>query len=623
MKAAITHENFQEFWADIAKKNIDWMQPWQEVLKGDLHHGNIRWFDGATLNVSVNCLDRHLETKGNQAALLWEGDEETQQKSYTFAQLHHCVCRMGNALRSLGIKKGDRVAIYMPMVPEAIIAMLACTRIGAVHTVVFAGFSPHALRQRIQAANAKLLITADSYQRGGKSFHLKQQADEACNDLSLPKLIIRNENVPVAFNPKLDHWWHELETEMSANCTPEEMAAEDPLFILYTSGSTGQPKGLVHTTGGYLVQTAFTHQHIFNCQDHEVFWCTADIGWITGHSYVTYGPLCNGVTTLIHAGVPNWPDPARHWRMIDRHRVNVYYTAPTAIRSLMRAGNEWLETSHRDSLRLLGSVGEPINPDVWRWYQQRVGNERCPVVDTWWQTETGSIMLSPQDPFDKQKAGAAGSPIPGIFPVLLNKEFQADNSEQKGFLAISKPWPSMARTIAGDHQRYCDTYLKNGFYITGDGAYQDDDQDWWITGRVDDVLNISGHRLGSAEIESVLVAHPLVAEAAVVGVPHEVKGECIYAYVALKRDTTGNETLQNELIESVKTEIGAIAKPEHIEWVADLPKTRSGKIMRRILRKIAAGEVQALDELGDLTTLANPHIVEQLLENHLKMHPVE
>ncbi|KTD62467.1 acetate--CoA ligase [Legionella shakespearei] len=604
-----------EFWAEIATQTLDWIRPWNTVLTGNLKHGDVTWFEGGLLNVSANCLDRHLPHKANQPAIIWEGDDSAKQKTLTFAQLHAEVCRMSNVLKQLKIKKGDTIAIYLPMIPEAAIAMLACTRIGAIHTVVFAGFSAQALRQRLIASDCACLITADGFHRGGKAVNLKDQADEATKDLDIRILVVKNDSNSISFNPEKDYWWHELKQTVAAECAPEPMNSEDPLFILYTSGSTGKPKGVVHTTGGYLVQAAYTHQLIFNCKPEEVFWCTADVGWITGHSYVVYGPLCNGITTLMYEGIPTWPDAARNWHIVDKHQVNVFYTAPTAIRSLMRAGDQWLASSSRKSLRLLGSVGEPINPEAWNWYEQEVGEGRCPVVDTWWQTETGAIMLSPRADEPVAKPGSARQPVPGIVPVLLNDQGQEIHGAGEGFLAIKYPWPSMARTIAGDHQRYCATYLSNGYYITGDGAKRDEDGDYWITGRIDDVLNVSGHRLGTAEIESALVSHPSVAEAGVVGIPHDIKGQGIYAFVTLKQGYKADETLLAELVETVKNEISAIAKPDKIHFSPDLPKTRSGKIMRRILRKIACREVNHIDELGDLSTLANPQIVAELMKD--------
>lgn len=604
----------EQFWADIALHYIDWLEPWDSVLKGGLAKGDIQWFTGAKLNVSANCLDRHLPTKANHPAIIWEGDSADEACILTFADLHQEVCRMANVLKNLGIGKGDTVGIYLPMIPEAAIAMLACTRIGAVHTVVFAGFSAQALRQRLQAAGCKLLITADSYQRGGKTFDLKQQTDEASKGLALQTLVISHQQTTVPFDSDHDHWWHELKQEVSNFCPAESMDAEDPLFILYTSGSTGQPKGVVHTTAGYLVQVAYSHQHIFNCKSEEIFWCTADVGWITGHSYGIYGPLCNGITTLLFAGVPTWPSPERCWQIIDKYRVNVFYTAPTAIRALKREGDEWLTTTNRTSLRLLGSVGEPINPEVWQWYRQAVGLNHSPIVDTWWQTETGAIMICPQGNLKAAKPGAASQPLPGIYPVLLDEDGKEIKGAGEGMLAIKYPWPSMARTIAGDHARYCQTYLSNGYYLTGDGARRDSDGDYWITGRLDDVLNVAGHRIGTAEIESALVAHPQVAEAAVVGIEHDIKGQGIHAFVSLKEGQQPSPQLQEELLKTVKTSIGAIAKPDVIQWVADLPKTRSGKIMRRILRQIANKKVSTLAELGDLSTLANPQIVTELMK---------
>ncbi|MFC3908236.1 acetate--CoA ligase [Legionella dresdenensis] len=600
-----------EFWAKIAEQYVTWFTPWQTTVSGGFDQGDIQWFVNGKLNVSFNCLDRHLADKANQPAIIWQGDKEEEQQQLTFAQLHEEVCRMANVLKTLGVAKGDKVAIYMPMIPEAAVAMLACTRIGAVHTVVFAGFSSTALHQRLIASQSKVLITADGYYRGGKFFALKGQADEACSQLSVKKLVVQHGKNAIDFKPETDYWWHEMREQASSECAPEIMDAEDPLFMLYTSGSTGQPKGLVHTTGGYLVQIAYSFQHIFNCKPGEVFWCTADVGWVTGHSYLVYGPLCNGITTLMYAGIPNWPEPDRSWKIIDRYRVSVFYTAPTAIRALKRAGDEWLATSSRKSLRMLGSVGEPINPEVWLWYRDQVGEGRARMIDTWWQTETGGIMICPQT--ETNKGGAACQPLPGIFPVLLDEEHHEIEGVGKGLLAIRKPWPAIARTIAGDHDRYCKTYFADGYYITGDGASRDKDGDYWISGRVDDVLNVAGHRLGTAEIESALVSHPFVAEAAVVGITHAIKGQGIHAFVSLKLGHEPGEQLRDELMELVKTNIGAIAKPDVIQFVPDLPKTRSGKIMRRILRQIAGSPV-TMNDLGDLSTLANPQIVESLIK---------
>ncbi|MGQ3889317.1 acetate--CoA ligase [Legionella sp. CNM-1927-20] len=609
-------EQRDSFWANIAKKYVDWIAPWDIVSSGDFNEGKIQWFLNGKLNISANCLDKHLPTKAHQTAILWEGDNEDKQQSLTFSELHHEVCLMANGLKSLGIKKGDTVAIYLPMIPEAVITMLACTRIGAVHTVVFAGFSAMALKQRLEASQCKLLITSDSFQRSGKLLSLKEHADEASKHLPIKTLVIRHSQEKIPFDPTKNYWWHEIKSTVNAECPPEIMDAEDPLFILYTSGSTGKPKGLIHTTGGYLVQVAYSFQQVFDCRPTDIFWCTADIGWITGHSYLLYGPLCNGITTLVFGGVPTWPDPSRCWKIIDKYQVNVFYTAPTAIRALIREGEQWLENTSRKSLRLLGSVGEPINPDVWLWYYEKVGLKRCPIVDTWWQTETGSIMLSPQYKNEQSfKPGAACKPLPGIYPVILDEEYNEIEGPSEGILAIKAPWPSIARTIAGDHERYCNSYFHNGYYITGDGARRDEEGDYWINGRIDDVLNVSGHRLGTAEIESALIAHPDVAEVAVVGVPHEIKGQGIYAFVTLKTGCKPSEELKNTLIENAKEAIGAIAKPDIIRWVNDLPKTRSGKIMRRVLRLVASKNVSSPEELGDLSTLANPQVIDDLFND--------
>lgn len=602
----------ESFWAEKAKEYVDWITPWNKVFSGDFSTGNLQWFVGGTLNVCANCIDRHLPTKAMQTALIWEGDEGSEQR-LTFANLHREVCLMANVLKKMGVRKGDTVAIYLPTIPEAAIAMLACARIGAIHTVIFAGFSASALHQRITQAKCQILITADGYQRNGKFFDLKSHADEATKGLNLPTLLINHSGQKISVDTAREYYWHELKEQVSEECPAEPMNAEDPLFILYTSGSTGQPKGVVHTTGGYLVQVAFSQDYIFQCMENDVFWCTADVGWITGHSYLVYGPLCNGITTLLFSGVPTWPNPSRYWELVDKYQVNVLYTSPTAIRALKREGDGWLKNSSRRSLRLLGTVGEPINPEVWFWYQQKVGLNHCPIADTWWQTETGAIMLCPQEDFGRAKPGAASKPLPGIEPVLLDKDGQEIRGPGEGLLAMKHPWPSIARTIAGNHARYCAAYFKNGYYITGDGAKRDQDGDYWITGRIDDVLNVSGHRLGTAEIESALVAHPQVAEAAVVGYPHAIKGQGIHAFVSLKQGVNPSEDLKKSLIEQVNEAIGAIAKPDVVQWVSDLPKTRSGKIMRRILRQIAGNNIIELKELGDLSTLANPQVIDHLI----------
>jgi len=606
------------FWAEQANKYVSWFKPWDTVSdwsfdQEDLH---INWYKNAKLNVSYNCLDRHLETRGDQVAIIWEGDDPNEDRKITYRELHEEVCKFANVLKARGVNKGDRVSLYLPMVPEAAVAMLACTRIGAIHSIVFGGFSPDALSSRIQDSDCQVVITSDQSMRGGRKIPLKTNADEALE--SCPNvhtcIVVRRGGEPVEWNDERDVWYDEAVSVASADCPPEEMDAEDPLFILYTSGSTGTPKGVLHTTGGYLVQAAMTHETVFDYKDGDIYWCTADVGWVTGHTYIVYGPLTNGATSLMFEGIPTYPDISRFWQVIDKHKVNIFYTAPTAIRSLMGAGNEPVEKTSRESLRVLGTVGEPINPEAWEWYFNVVGNGKCPIVDTWWQTETGAHMMTPFPGAHALKPGAATAPFFGVQPVLLDDEGnEIEGNPAEGNLAIKAPWPSMMRTVYGDHKRFYETYFSmfKGYYFTGDGARRDEDGDYWITGRVDDVLNISGHRLGTAEIESGLVLHPKVAEAAVVGYPHELTGQGIYAYVTLMAGEEGTDDLKTELVGLVRKEIGPIAKINIIQWAPGLPKTRSGKIMRRILRKIAANEV---DGLGDTSTLADPSVVDDLIE---------
>ncbi|MGM8228425.1 acetate--CoA ligase [Cellvibrio sp. ARAG 10.3] len=604
------------FWAEQAKQFLTWQQPWTQVTKSDLRKGEVAWFIGGKLNVSVNCIDRHLPQRANQTAIIWEGDDPAEDQLITYGELHTEVCRLANALRARGVKKGDRVCIYMPMIPEASYAMLACARIGAIHSVVFGGFSPEALKDRILDADCRVVITADEGVRGGKKVPLKKNTDTAL--ASCPNvhtcLVVRRTAGDIQWKEGRDIWYHDLVDQQSDVCEPEQMNAEDPLFILYTSGSTGKPKGVLHTTAGYLLQAAMTHKYVFDYQEGDVYWCTADVGWVTGHSYIVYGPLTNGAITLMFEGVPTYPDASRCWQVIDKHQVNTFYTAPTAIRALMGAGNEWVTKTSRTSLKLLGSVGEPINPEAWEWYYRVVGDSRCPIMDTWWQTETGAHMLTPLPGAIDLKPGSATVPFFGVQPVLLDAEGKEIEGAGEGNLAIKAAWPSQIRSVYGDHQRCIDTYYSTypGYYFTGDGARRDVDGYYWITGRVDDVLNVSGHRMGTAEVESALVLHDAVAEAAVVGYPHDIKGQGIYAYVTLMSGVEPSDELRKELIALCVKEIGAIAKPDIIQWAPGLPKTRSGKIMRRILRKIAANE---LDNLGDTSTLADPAVVDELIRN--------
>ena len=609
----------ETFWADQGKR-INWFTPYTKIKDvsyeaDDLH---IKWYYDGTLNASYNCLDRHLETRGNQTAIIWEGDDPAEDAKFTYRELHELVCKFANGLKSIGAKKGDRITIYMPMIPEAAVAMLACVRIGAIHSIVFGGFSPDALAGRIHDCNSNIIITADEGLRGGRPVPLKANTDAALESCpSIDKcVVIRRTGADIGWSEGRDVWYHDLVKKASAKCPAEEMNAEDPMFILYTSGSTGKPKGVMHTTGGYMVYASMTHQYVFDYHDGDIYWCTADVGWVTGHSYIIYGPLANGATTLMFEGVPNYPDASRHWQVCDKHQVNIYYTAPTAIRALMREGDEPVKKTSRSSVRLLGSVGEPINPEAWLWYYNVVGDGRCPIVDTWWQTETGGIMITPLPGATALKPGSATRPFFGIKPALVDANGNLLEGATSGNLCITDSWPGQMRTVYGDHERFIDTYFKSypGRYFTGDGCRRDEDGYYWITGRVDDVINVSGHRMGTAEVESALVAHNQVAEAAVVGYPHDIKGQGIYAYVTLNVGTEPTEDLRKELVQWVRKEIGPIATPDLLQWAPGLPKTRSGKIMRRILRKIAEDD---FSNLGDTSTLAEPAVVDDLVENRM------
>jgi acetyl-CoA synthetase len=604
------------FWSEQAGAFLSWDKRWDTVLDWDFHKGHIRWFDGGKLNACYNCVDRHLETRGDQTALIWEGDDPAKDDKVTYRQLHERVCRLANVLKARGVKKGDRVCIYMPMIPEAAYAMLACARIGAVHSVVFGGFSPESIKDRILDSDCHTVITADEGLRGSKHVPLKSNVDTAlkhCPNVSTV-VVVRVTGANINWVEGRDLWYQEETAKVPAECPVESMGAEDPLFILYTSGSTGKPKGVLHTTGGYLLYASITHKYVFDYHEGDVFWCTADVGWITGHSYIVYGPLANGGISLMFEGVPTYPDAARLWQVCDKHNVTIFYTAPTALRALMREGEGPVRKTSRQSLRLLGTVGEPINPEAWEWYYHVVGDGRCPIVDTWWQTETGGHMITPLPGATIMKPGSATRPFFGVRPALVNAEGTLLEGPAEGNLVITHPWPGMMRTVYGDHQRFIDTYFRTypDMYFTGDGARRDADGFYWITGRVDDVLNVSGHRIGTAELESALVLHDAVAEAAVVGYPHDIKGQGIYAYVTLVKGVEPSEALRKELIKLVRTEIGPIATPDIIQWAPGLPKTRSGKIMRRILRKIAAKD---MGNLGDTTTLADPGVVDDLIRN--------
>ncbi len=607
----------EQFWAEAGRR-LTWMTPYTKVknvsFTGDV---SIRWYEDGVLNAAANCLDRHLADKADQTAIIWEGDDPAEQRHVSYRELHQDVSRFANALKQRGVKRGDRVTIYLPMIPEAAVAMLACARIGAIHSVVFGGFSPESLMGRIQDCGSRCVITADEGLRGGRKVPLKANMDVAlqhCPDVETV-FVVRRTGGSVDWEPARDVWYHDAVAAASSECPPEPMQAEDPLFILYTSGSTGKPKGVLHTTGGYLVYAAMTHALVFDYKPGDVYWCTADVGWVTGHSYILYGPLANGATTLMFEGVPNYPDPSRFWQVVDKHKVTIFYTAPTAIRALMREGEAYVKSSSRQSLRVLGSVGEPINPEAWNWYSRVVGDDRCPVIDTWWQTETGGILIAPLPRATVTKPGSATLPFFGVKPVIVDAVGTVLEGAVEGNLCIAESWPGQARTVFGDHKRFIETYFSTfpGYYFTGDGARRDEDGYYWITGRVDDVINVSGHRLGTAEIESALVAHPKVAEAAVVGYPHDLKGQGIYAYVTLNAGEEPSEALRRELVQWVRKEIGPIASPDLVQWAPGLPKTRSGKIMRRILRKIAANDYQSL---GDTSTLADPSVVMHLIEAH-------
>ena len=606
------------FWAGQAEQFLNWDKQWDNVLDWDYSTGHIRWFEGGRLNACYNCVDRHLDARGDQTALIWEGDDPADDTHITYKELHEQVCRMANVLKSRNVSKGDRVCIYMPMVPEAVYAMLACARIGAVHSVVFGGFSPESIKDRILDSDCQSVITADEGIRGGKHIPLKANVDEALQ--SCPNvhtvLTIRRTAGKIDWNDGRDIWYHEAAAEVPAECPVEIMDAEDPLFILYTSGSTGKPKGVMHTTGGYLLYAAITHKYVFDYHDGDIYWCTADVGWITGHSYIVYGPLANGAISLVFEGVPTYPDASRFWQVCDKHKVNTFYTAPTALRALMRLGDEPVKQTSRENLRLLGTVGEPINPEAWEWYFHSIGDGRCPIVDTWWQTETGGHMITPVPGATKMKPGSATRPFFGVAPAIVDTDGKVLEGAAEGSLVITRPWPGQMRTVYGDHKRFIDTYFSAfpGMYFTGDGARRDEDGYYWITGRVDDVLIVSGHNLGTAELESALVLHETVAEAAIVGYPHDIKGQGIYAYVTLVDGVEPSEELRKELVQHVRKEIGPIATPDVIQWAPGLPKTRSGKIMRRILRKIAAND---MDSLGDTSTLADPGVVEDLIENRV------
>jgi acetyl-CoA synthetase len=610
------------FWAEHGNR-IDWVKPFTKVrnaaFEGDVH---IAWYEDGTLNASYNCIDRHLPKRAEQTAILWEGDDPGEDRRVTYRELHEAVSRLANVLKARGVRKGDRVTIYLPMIPEAAIAMLACARIGAIHSVVFGGFSPDSLVGRIQDCRSTVLITADEGRRGGRTIPLKRNADSALRHCPEVRdvVVVRHTGGNIDWLEGRDLWYHEVCAAASPDCPAEEMSAEDPLFILYTSGSTGQPKGVLHTTGGYLVYTSMTHEYVFDYREGEVYWCTADVGWVTGHSYIVYGPLANGATTLIFEGVPNYPDPSRFWQVVDKHNVRIFYTAPTAIRALMREGEEYVRRTSRYSLRILGTVGEPINPEAWLWYYDHVGEQRCPIVDTWWQTETGGILITPIPGATPLKPGSATRPFFGVEPVIVDNDGKVVDGPGEGNLCIAHAWPGIMRTVFGDHRRFVQTYFSHfpGLYFTGDGARRDEDGFYWLTGRVDDVINVAGHRLGTAEIESALVAHPRVAEAAVVGFPHDIKGQGIYAYVTLKVTATPSEELRRELVAWVRQEISPIAAPDLLQWAPGLPKTRSGKIMRRILRKIAANEH---DALGDVATLADPAVVDELVDNRMNRAP--